>query len=92
MSILEYIASGTNAWLVQIIFLLMIGLGVGTLIGNRYGIQRKKMDYEFQRSENTDERRMKELVIEGSKPEPSNAVAIIDGKVNRAKRSGAPRN
>ena len=90
MSMLEYVVSGSNAWLVQIVFLVMVGLPIGVWVSNSQGYKLKKMQLEFDRDEASEKRRMEQLVLEHKKPEPSKEVAVIEHEpTSKPRRSRA---
>ncbi len=86
MSILEYVVRGEYAWLVQIVFLLTIGVPLCVYVGNLQAFRSKRMELEFAADEASEKRRMEELVLDHKKPDASKEVAVIDHETGRRRR------
>lgn len=84
--ILNYVASGEYAWLVQIVFLITVGLSTGVIVGNKQSYKLRQLNLSAEQIENAEKRRMEQLVIEGSKISPSNDVAVIEHGNDKPKR------
>lgn len=84
--LLNYVVVGEYAWLVQIVFLVVVNVAIAVIVGNKQAYKLRKLNLSAEQIENAEKRRMEELVIEHKKPSPSTDVAVIEHGEDQPKR------